>query len=66
MPGGMNRHMPNRFFHRLMADISGGSAIEYGLLVALIGVSLVAFVKLTGTSVTELIDLGNTVDTTSP
>lgn len=37
-----------------LKDESGATAIEYGLMVALIAVSAIAGMQLTGTSVTEL------------
>lgn len=43
-----------KFFHRLLKDKSGVTAIEYGLIASLIAVAIVATVAIVGT------DLNNT------
>jgi len=40
----------NKFFARFIKDESGATAIEYGLISALVGVAIIAGVKALGTS----------------
>ncbi|KAB2850000.1 MAG: Flp family type IVb pilin [Hyphomicrobiaceae bacterium] len=42
------------FFSRFASDKSGATAIEYGLIAALIGVAIIASVTLTGTKVSAI------------
>lgn len=43
----------NKFFSRFIADESGATAIEYGLIAALIGVALVAVTSALGTKLSS-------------
>ncbi|QGM98512.1 Flp family type IVb pilin [Methylocystis parvus] len=40
----------NKIFARFMKDESGATAIEYGLIASLIGVAIIAGVRILGTS----------------
>ena len=40
----------SRFMHRFFADETGATAIEYGLIVALIGVVIITAVSTVGTN----------------
>ena len=55
----------NRFFVRFLQNQSGATAIEYGLIAALIAVVIIAGAQALGTAINgQLQSLGNTV--TSP
>jgi len=43
-----------RLFLRLLSDQSGATAIEYGLIAALLAVAIIAAVSATGTSLAAL------------
>ena len=54
----------NRLFVRLLRDQSGATAIEYGLIAALIAVVIIAGAQALGTAINgQLQSLGNTVTT---
>ena len=59
-------------FSRFLKDESGATAIEYGLIAALVGVAIIAIVKATGgelintfTKVKDSLQAANAVSTTA-
>ena len=53
-----------KFFSRFMQNESGATAVEYGLIAALIGVVIIAGATLLGTALNQKFqDIGNTVQT---
>lgn len=50
----------NKLFKRILADTSGATAIEYGLIAALIAVAAIAAFQLVGTNLSSIF---NTVAT---
>ena len=56
MSGGTTFYRPVRLLRRLMADTSGASMIEYGLLISLLAVALAFSFSFFGESVTHVID----------
>jgi pilus assembly protein Flp/PilA len=45
-----------RLVRRFLADESGATAVEYGLMVALVALAIIAAVRLLGTSTKELFE----------
>jgi pilus assembly protein Flp/PilA len=50
----------SKFFQRLLADQSGATAIEYGLIVALIGVVIISAVTTLGTNLNSALSKAGT------
>ena len=56
----------NKFFARFVKDESGATAIEYGLIAALIAVVIISGASALGSALnTKLSSIGNTVSTAS-
>ena len=56
MPHGIGSYKLARLARRLLADRSGASAIEYGMLIALLSVALMTSISVLGDSLTHVLD----------